>query len=353
MKLSKLKLYNYRSYKNLDLVFGKNLNILIGENGSGKTNLLEAIAYLSNLKSFRGIKDNYLYHHDEEYFSIISQVIYREEEKELKVISSNGDKFLSIDDKKIKKSSEFIGKINTVVFTPDEVNFFNQEPRLRRRFLDLEISKIDQEYLLKFKNFMNLYNKKLKILNQEVVDLNLLEIINSQFVELSIYISQTRLKFLSELVFNINQLLKSNNKNWQVTFKYHSSLSKTSEFYRDISQKEASSRRIYHAAHRDDFSFEIDNQALELFYSQGQKRLIVVAMKIALVELINQRKGEYPILILDDIFSELDVMNKSLIIQLIDKKVQVFISTCEEIKDIELKACDIYRVQNNLVEKLR
>ena len=343
MYLERLAVMNFRNYKQLDVKFNKGVNYLLGDNGVGKTNLLEAIYYLSNLESFRCNEDRNLINEFKGQFrleAIVDSINY-------KLSIGQNFKNLQIDGIEYKKYREYLGKINVIEFIPEQVYLFKDSPKDRRKFMDKELSKLDKVYL---ENLL-VYNKLLKQRNELLKTSasykeKLFEILDDKMAELQCYIILKRKEFLNDLTKYLNEL----NEEFKITLEYNSFLKDITKEevlkkYKDSYLKDKEKLVTTLGIHRDDFTMAINGVEIANYASQGEQRYCVLLLKLALGKLIKESINKDPVIILDDVFSELDSNRKKKVYDILKEYEQVFISGC--IKE-ELKM-DVYEVKNGKV----
>ena len=334
MWIKKIELKNFRNYKNQKLELNKNVNVLYGENAQGKTNIIESIFLCSMGKSFRAKKDKEMIKLDEDSCSV--EVEYEKSDREGKIkIEIGNKKNIFVNDIKIKRLSELLGKINIVIFTPDDIEIIKGGPDQRRKFLDIMISQLRPNYI----HILSLYQKTieqrnnyLKQINEEQKDENLLEIWDEKLAEYAIKICEYRKEFIEKLKPKMEKLHKeiTNNKE-EIKIEYVTEcLDK--KIYLDL-LKERRKLDILKGfttkgVHRDDFVIYINGRQLNVYGSQGQQRTSILTLKLAELNLIYDEIGEYPILLLDDFMSELDKSRRESLVQHI-KETQVII-TCTD-----------------------
>ena len=323
---------NEKYIKKLEL--NKNVNVLYGENAQGKTNIIESIFLCSMGKSFRAKKDKEMIKLDEDSCSV--EVEYEKSDREGKIkIEIGNKKNIFVNDIKIKRLSELLGKINIVIFTPDDIEIIKGGPDQRRKFLDIMISQLRPNY----KHILSLYQKTieqrnnyLKQIKEEQKDENLLEIWDEKLAEYAIKICEYRKEFIEKLKPKMEKLHKeiTNNKE-EIKIEYVTEcLDK--KIYLDL-LKERRKLDILKGfttkgVHRDDFVIYINGRQLNVYGSQGQQRTSILTLKLAELNLIYDEIGEYPILLLDDFMSELDKSRRESLVQHI-KETQVII-TCTD-----------------------
>ena len=334
MWVKKIELKNFRNYKNQKIELNKNVNVLYGENAQGKTNIIESIFLCSMGKSFRAKKDKEMIKLDEDSCSV--EVEYEKSDREGKIkIEIGNKKNIFVNDIKIKRLSELLGKINIVIFTPDDIEIIKGGPDQRRKFLDIMISQLRPNYI----HILSLYQKTieqrnnyLKQIKEEQKDENLLEIWDEKLAEYAIKICEYRKEFIEKLKPKMEKLHKeiTNNKE-EIKIEYVTEcLDK--KIYLDL-LKERRKLDILKGfttkgVHRDDFVIYINGRQLNVYGSQGQQRTSILTLKLAELNLIYDEIGEYPILLLDDFMSELDKSRRESLVQHI-KETQVII-TCTD-----------------------
>lgn len=353
MWLSKIKIKNFRNYDSLEMIFEKGINYLYGSNGVGKTNLIEAIYYMSNLESFRTNEDkNLLKENKGEFFieGVADDVDYS-------LLVGKDSKLLSIDGIIYKKYREYLGHVNVVEFIPEEVYLLKDFPKDRRKFLDKEISKVDKKYL----NEILIYNKLLKQRNEllkseDSYKDDLLSVIDDKISELQVEIINRRKIFIENIEKTVNEFKTSINELYDFKIIYQCCFDKINKEeilkkYKLNLEKDKERKITGLGVHKDDFKITINGNDASDFGSQGEQRFIVLLVKLALVDLIRKETGKSPILVLDDVFSELDENRKKEVYDIINKFDQVFVTGCD-IKDIDgIKNVVKYEIKNGKIEK--
>lgn len=361
MRIEKLRLYQFRNYLNETISFSKNINIFVGHNAQGKTNLLESLFFVSLLKSFRHHGNKELFFFEKDVFSISIQFSRKYERHDLHVAYQKRERVLSIDGQHFNKMNEFIGYLNVVVFTPDDLHLVKGAPGDRRRLVDIELSKISPVYLYELSKFYHVLKQRNKLLKRGVDyhDLHL-AVIDEQLVDLQLKIFKRRELFLSRLNKRMTLIYDELSNGESCYFEYQSFLHDYSHD-REVLLKcyESSFKRDCHlkstsiGIHRDDLVFYVEGKRASDYASQGQQRSVVLALKIALVELIQDEIGEYPILLLDDVLSELDDLRKNRLFDLFRNDIQTFITTTslDGIDREVLFNSDVFHVSQGSIKK--
>lgn len=332
--IKNLKLNNFRCYTSKLLEFSPNINILYGDNAVGKTSVVEAIAYFGMCKSFRGAKDKDLIKEKQDYFFIKGSFVVEDELKDEIIVSFNGK------DKKIKKNnyiynriSDFFGYFNVISFEPSDLNLVKGGPIERRRFLDINTSQYNKEYMVSLIRFNKILKKRNEFLkqNEELNKNNLefLKVIDEMYCKEAIKLIDFRKKFILELNdFVKSAALKISGGKECVILEYFPS-ENVENFVEKLSAKRKYDfvcKSTSVGPHRDDILIKINEKAADQYASQGQIRTAVIAMKLGLAEML-RKYNKNQIVLLDDVFSELDFNRQTLLLELLDQKNQIFITT--------------------------
>ena len=301
MKIHSIQLKNFRNYIDCSVKFDPFINILIGQNAQGKTNLLEAIYILSMSKSFKTKVIDEMIYFDQDFAKIQGQVINNQKTLNLEIVLSKLGKKALINHNEIKKTSDYVGYLNVVLFIPEDLMLIKGSPKLRRKLIDMELSKISPIYMYDFNKYQRLLKERI------------------EFVEL-----------LNEISTKMYDYIALHQEVLSIQYKTHykdMSYEGILEDYRKNYQKDIAFKQTTHGIHKDDLVMCLNQQDAITYASQGQQRSIVLAIKIALLELIKKEIGEYPVLLLDDVLSELDDTRKTKLLNLIEGKVQTFLTS--------------------------
>jgi len=336
MILKNLKLINFRNYENLEINFSPEINFITGYNGSGKTNILEAISIISNLKSFRNINDNNIVRWNCSSYYCSGEVLNSENSKfevGFSIQNNKPKKKIKIDSSEIKKISDYYGKLITVSFIPTDINIINGTPEIRRRYFDSVISKIYPDYideLNKYREICYSRNLLLKKIKENRGDTKVLEVWNKMFSAKAISIIQKRKSFIND--FNelfIKNYLNISSEEFSPSINYYTTLK--SDDYDSLLDEVNANVRIdlrrgitVSGPHRDDYI--INNKegiAFINYASQGQKRTSSISLKLSEVEIIKKIKNKKSIILVDDIFSELDEKRRKSMIELLQNEGQI------------------------------
>ena len=325
MLIKELKLANYRNYSRRTFQFSPGLNIIIGRNGTGKTNILESIVFVSNTKSFRTNTDQNLIKNNEEF----ARIDLNSNEASFKVVINKKNKSLFYNDLLIKRSSDYIGRLNAILFKPSDLEMFMQVPRERRKVIDMEINKISNSYIKALLKYESLLKDKNRLLKEIEIDETLLKIINESMVPLIEIITREREEFFQIINRNISSiynLISNEERDINIRYKKCSEISQIESELERTREKDFYYHYAVFGPHHDDYSFIFDGSEINSKASQGQKRMVLIAFKFCLIEYIKEKSGKIPILLLDDILSELDKENKERMLNLIPDDTQVIIT---------------------------
>lgn len=370
MILKELRLTNFRNYGSLEMAWDPAINMIRGDNAQGKTNLLEAIAFLSTFASFRKSPPAELIKKDRDFFLIRSAFLSGQTEHVINVAYSEEKKYLlKIDGNAKKRVAGLIGYLNTVIFSPDDLMLMKGRPEERRRFLDAEIVQTAPESHTLFSR----YHKALKQRNNLLKEMregrdcgDVLAAYDRQLAENGAAILIRRrdlLERLKPLVRLAHRRVTGGSE--ELILSYEGGIEGFSERKQSFEEwreaysvllKETRSEDIRRGAtcfgpHRDDIRFCLNGDDIRRFGSQGQQRTASLALKIGELELMRGQRGEYPILLLDDVLSELDEHRREALIEVINGKVQTFVTDTGSQQLFH--NCSEYRVENGVITKVR
>ncbi|NEU32662.1 DNA replication/repair protein RecF [bacterium LRH843] len=367
MYLNKLTLRQFRNYKKAEADFSESINVFLGENAQGKTNILEAIYVLSLAKSHRTSKDRELIGWDEEFARIQGQFTKKTGHLDLELIFSQKGKKGKVNGIEQKKLSEYIGAANVVMFAPEDLNLVKGSPQIRRRFIDMEIGQISRVYL----HHLGLYQKVLVQRNHLLKDLqirkgssDMLEILTDQLIVLAAEVTSRRFAFIKKLKkwakethFSISRGKEELEICYLPSIDVSEELDMSKikeEFYRVFARKKDHEIRrgvTLFGPQRDDLGFLVNGRDVQTYGSQGQQRTAALSLKLAEIDLIYSEIGEYPILLLDDVLSELDDYRQSHLLKTIQGRVQTFVTTTsvEGIDKETLGRAEIFEVSDGTI----
>lgn len=371
MKINFLKLQNFRNYAKLDLDFNSNKIIIIGENAQGKTNILEAIFYIASLNSYRAKTDSELIQWGKDFSNIKLEINKSDTDIELEtIINPPKKKILKVNGLKKTKSSEFITNLSVVNFSTNDLLLLRGAPEDRRSWLDIAISQIYPAYLDRLTKYnkirvqKNNYLKELK--TSQNIDNSMLDVWNSQLALTGSNIIFLRLNFLKELISKAKENHKNISGYENLDIVYNSSIIGDVEITENLTYKNEDILELFNqkleekkqeeiiraqsvvGAHRDDVSYFINGNDAKKFASQGQQRTIVLALKLAELNLIKQKNGHNPVLLLDDVLAELDGERQNYLLNSISDNIQTIITSTDlgNFKQEFLKDVQIYKIKN-------
>ena len=313
MIIKSLELADFRNYDSLHIDFSSGTNILYGDNAQGKTNILEAIYLSATTKSHKGSKDRDVinFYKDESHI----RTYLEKENIEIRVdmhLRKNKSKGIAIDGQKIKKAAELLGLLNVVFFSPEDLSIIKNGPAERRRFVDMELCQLDQFYLYNLNHYNKIVNQRNKLLKDMYFNPSLRDTLNiwdSQLISFGSKIIERRKLFveqLNDIIYDIHKKLSGGREELLIKYEpdvmiedYEKSLMEGQE--RDIKLKQTGT-----GPHRDDFSFIVGDIDIRKFGSQGQQRTAALSLKLSEIELVKKMTKDNPVLLLDDVLSELD-----------------------------------------------
>lgn len=358
MKLETLTLRQFRNLHDVSLSFSDHINVFYGDNGQGKTNLIESIVFLSLARSFRVRNDQALIENGRSFARITSTLKTKSKNYDLVAVVSDEGKYFEVNKTSIPLLSEFIGYCNVVLFSPDDLNLFTASPSVRRREFDYELGKISPDYLKQLNRAQHLLRERNSYLKEDVIDEVYLELLTKKLIEVSAKIIETRRTFIEALnPYLAYYFEKISHMPEEITMQYDSCIDLSNDDYVNaleelFSSSLARDRKFgltHRGFHREDVLFLMHDQPVSELASQGQRRLIVLAYKLALTNLIKDRTKEYPILCLDDLFSELDEKRRYQVLQALPSTMQVFISTTDLTFLDSKKSLNVFKIENGKV----
>ncbi len=313
MIIKSLELTDYRNYEELNINFDSGTNVLFGDNAQGKTNILEAIYLSATTKSHKGSKDKEIISFGKKESHIRS--IVEKEKIETKIdmhLRDSKSKVIAIDGSKIKKAAELLGLVNVVFFSPEDLSIIKDGPSERRRFADMELCQLDSFYLYNLNNYNKIINQRNKLLKDIYFNPGLKETLNiwdSQLVSFGSKIIERRISFanqLSEIIKDYHLKLSGGKENIVINYEPNVTINEYSEKMAENQARDISAKITTVGPHRDDFSFIVNGIDIRKYGSQGQQRTAALSLKLSEIELVKKITEDTPILLLDDVLSELD-----------------------------------------------
>lgn len=349
MIVESIDLKNYRNYEILDMKFDSKTNIIYGDNAQGKTNILEALYVCATTRSHRGSKDREIiaFDKDESHIKIMvkkNNINYRIDMH----LKRNKSKGIAVNGIPIRKSTELFGIINIVFFSPEDLNIIKNGPSERRRFMDMELSQLDKIYLHNLINYNKILvqrNKLLKDISFNSKNMETLDIWDFQLINYGTQIINRRIEFVNQInsiIQGIHNNLSGNKES--LTVNYIPSV-KTEDFEKIIlssRDRDLKMKSTGFGPHKDDISFFIHDMDLRKYGSQGQQRTVALSLKLAEIELVKQMIHDTPILLLDDVLSELDSNRQNFLLNSIGD-IQTIV-TCTGLEEFIHNRFDINKI---------
>lgn len=337
MWLQELTLTNFRNYKTCQVNFSPHLNVFLGQNAQGKTNFLEAIYFLALTRSHRTRADRDLIHFDKDFLNLTGRLQRMTSAVNLDIDLSTKGRIIKVNHLKQAKLSDYIGTMTVVLFAPEDLQLVKGAPSLRRKFLDIDLGQIKPIYLAdlsQYNHILKQRNAYLKTAKQ--IDKDFLAVLDQQLAHFGSRVIRHRLTFIQNLEKMANQhhqMISNGLESLSITYQSSVTCEQLDDleetFYGQLQkqqQRDLFKRNTSIGPHRDDLVFFI-NQMNASFGSQGQHRSLILSLKMAEISLIKESTGDYPILLLDDVMSELDNQRQTKLLTGIDKDVQTFITT--------------------------
>ncbi|MDD3126345.1 MAG: DNA replication/repair protein RecF [Candidatus Izemoplasmatales bacterium] len=352
MKIKTVALTNFRNYRKQIVTLGQGLNFIIGSNGEGKTNFLEALYVLSLVKSYKAA-DRDLILNGNGPSRIVATLETSTKTIELAVAFSETGKAASFNRQAVDRLSDYIGIMNVVLFTPEDMTLVKGGPADRRYFIDVVLGQVDKDYLYDLTQFKHALKQRNELLKQmqdkKINDLVVLEVITEQMADYGSKVIIKRKAFIEQLSKNASEMYRYlTSKDDTMVVKYAPSI--TNDYRQELKAKIAtdlSSGTTNYGPHRDDIEWVLAGQTAKFYASQGEQRLIVLSVCMALCNYYAEIKSDRPIFLLDDVFSELDAEKQNRLIQyLLKSESQAIITATSliEIADIYKQQAKIYHV---------
>lgn len=358
MYIKSVELKNFRNYKNEFFEFNPKINIIYGNNAQGKTNLLESIYFLALSKSHRSINDKDLIKENENECKVTANAILNNFPTSLEIKITNNRKIYRIDNNYIKSLNNYLSNLKVIIFFPEDLEIIKSSPDIRRRYLNIQISQLNKTYY----KILNEYNKLLKIRNdilkKNLKDNNLdkqyFEIITAYLIDKASYLYCMRDKYIERINKLIGNYYKKISTFDNLKLKYITNLDVEKYDYEnnklllkkrfdELRSAELKSGVTLIGPQKDDFEFILDGKNLKNYGSQGQQRMAILALKITEIEVFTEIGDETPILLLDDVFSELDEFKKNNLLDLLKDDIQTIITTTD-LNNISKEIIDISKL---------
>ena len=370
MYLEDIELQNYRNYEQTTLTFSPSINVLIGENAQGKTNLIESIYFLAMSRSHRTSRDRELIRWDSDFAKVKGLLKKKSHSVPLEIILSKRGKQAKLNHLEQKKLSDYIGQLNVILFAPEDLSLVKGSPSVRRKFIDMELGQMNKIYLYHLSQFQQVLKQRNQFLKQarfnKKYDTIFLDVLTDQLATEAAQVLHSRFKFvnqLSDLANTVQKDISNEKETLSISYKTSSSADETmtveeifnhlkEDYEKNVSQ-EVDQGTTTVGPHRDDLVFHVNDRNVQTYGSQGQQRTTALSLKLAEIELMRDMTGEYPILLLDDVLSELDDSRQTHLLKSIQNKVQTFITTTS-LDGVQMDLLDdpfIFYVDDGSIEK--
>lgn len=359
MIIKSLELSDFRNYESLHIEFSEGTNILYGDNAQGKTNILEAIYLSATTKSHKGSKDKDIIRFGCEESHIRTYILKDEVTTKVDMhLRSSKTKGIAIDNQKIKKAADLLGLLTVVFFSPEDLGIIKNGPDKRRRFVDMELCQLDNFYLYNLNHYNKIVNQRNKLLKDMNMNPSLsetLSIWDMQLVSFGSKIIERRKQFvdqLNEIITDIHYKLSGNKERLVIVYEpdvkeelYEQELSRNQ--YKDIKLKQTTV-----GPHRDDFGFFVGDIDVRKFGSQGQQRTAALSLKLAEIELVKRMTGDTPVLLLDDVLSELDSNRQNYLLNSIgDVQTIVTCTGLDEFVNNRFEIDKVFKIENGSLKE--
>ena len=357
MYIESLELKNFRNYEELSIVLDPGTNILYGDNAQGKTNVLEAVYLCGTTKSHRGSKDKEMIRFEQDESHI--RMMVKKDGVSHKIdmhLKKNKAKGIAIDGIPIRKAAELFGIVNLVAFSPEDLNIIKNGPSERRRFMDLELCQLNKVYLQELTSYNKVLNQRNKLLKDLYFRPDLkdtLMIWDSQLVSFGSKIIERRKVFveqLNEIIYDIHKRLSGDKEELKIVYEPDVEIENFEAALRAAQDKDIKLKQTTVGPHRDDFSFYANGIDIRKFGSQGQQRTAALSLKLSEIELIKKITKDTPILLLDDVLSELDSNRQNFLLNGIgDIQTIITCTGLEEFVNNRVEMNKIFKVSNGVV----
>ena len=377
MRIKSLKLLYFRNYLSMNIDVHPSLNVLVGNNANGKTNIIESIFCLALGRSYRTKRDSECIMLGETATAMSCVVSKNDKNLDIMLGINNKGKSAKIAGVKKTKLTDFVGELNVVLFSPEDLQLVKGSPSLRREFINREFyqfSRIYHKYYLMYQHLLKQRNSYLKDMRKNPKDemsLAYLETITSQLAKVAIYITRERVSFVNDISkLTYQNMLNISNGQESLKIRYKSSVLEalnindiSDEIFNEENLTNVMMKKSYDdimrgstkiGPHQDDLEFYINDLDAKMYASQGQQRSIVLSLKLAEINYLKTKTGTYPVLLLDDVLSELDKNRQLKLLDAINENVQTFITTpsISDIKEDLLKKAKVFKIENGNISEI-
>lgn len=360
MIIKSLELADYRNYNSLTMQFDKGTNILFGDNAQGKTNILEAIFVSATTKSHKGSKDREIVNFDKEEAHIRTYLEKEGVESRVDMhLRKSKSKGIAIDGQKIKKAADLLGLCNVVFFSPEDLGIIKNGPAERRRFVDMELCQLDGFYLYNLNHYNKIVNQRNKLLKDMFTNPDLKETLgiwDMQLVSFGSKIIERRKLFaeqLNEIIYGIHKKLSGDREELVVLYEPDVEIKDFEANLKKNQDKDIRSKITTVGPHRDDFSFMVGDMDIRRYGSQGQQRTAALSLKLSEIELVKKIVKDTPVLLLDDVLSELDSNRRNFLLNSIgDIQTIITCTGLEEFVNHRFEINRVYKVSGGTVSHM-
>lgn len=357
MIIKSIELADYRNYDSLNMQFDSGTNILYGDNAQGKTNILEAIFVSATTKSHKGSKDREIVNFNKDEAHIRTYI--QKEGVETRVdmhLRKNKSKGIAIDGQKIKKAADLLGLCNTVFFSPEDLGIIKNGPAERRRFVDMELCQLDSFYLYNLNHYNRIINQRNRLLKDMYMNPDLKETLSIWDMQLSSFgskIIERRKAFaeqLNEIILDIHKKLSGGREELSIRYEPDVGIEEFEHKLKVNQDRDIKAKMTSVGPHRDDFSFYVGDVDIRKFGSQGQQRTAALSLKLSEIELVKKLTKDNPVLLLDDVLSELDSNRQNYLLNSIgDIQTIITCTGLEEFVNNRFKINKVFKVSEGTV----
>ncbi|MCM1266720.1 MAG: DNA replication/repair protein RecF [Bacteroidales bacterium] len=359
MVIKSLELADFRNYDSLQIDFSEGTNILYGNNAQGKTNILEAIYLSATTKSHKGSKDKDIVNFNKEEAHIRTYLLKNEDEIRVDMhLRKNKTKGIAIDGQKIKKAAELLGLLNVVFFSPEDLSIIKNGPAERRRFVDMELCQLDSFYIYNLNHYNKIVNQRNKLLKDMYFNPSLRDTLNiwdSQLVSFGSKIIERRQLFveqLNEIIYEIHKKLSGDQEELTIKYEPDVLIEEYEKALVSCQERDVKLKQTTVGPHRDDFSFMTGDIDIRKFGSQGQQRTAALSLKLSEIELVKKLTKDNPVLLLDDVLSELDSNRQNYLLRTIgDIQTIITCTGLDEFVNNRFEINKVFQIENGSIKK--
>ncbi|MDD6255836.1 MAG: DNA replication/repair protein RecF [Eubacteriales bacterium] len=361
MHFSEIELKNFRNYKNQKVIFHKKVNLLLGQNAQGKTNLLEALYITSFGKSFRQTNDSDMIKFGEKNAFVRAHAVGENDDITVEIGLVKGGKSIKIDGTPVRKTSELLNHIHVIIFSPDDLRIVKDDPSRRRRFMNRELVQIRPVYFSSLMRYRKVLQQKNALLKNSVPDCGILDVFDEELAIYGADIIRTRASFIEKISLISNGIhsdLTESREDFRVSYKSDIPVSKDKNNQKSVildilaenRNEDIERRTSCRGPQRDDLDLYINDRNVRKYGSQGQQRTAALSLKLAETAVIKQETGDTPILLLDDVLSELDFDRQKQLINSFNES-QIFVTSAEIDRNLiaEIPEYEIFKINNGSV----